>query len=114
MLWAFGTFSSKQRAGKHRSHESVQAAGNSQDADDDPVCGIILLDRPTDDELVQQFIRQGHTMCANFTGVGDLYGSRGPERVLIEGIKLLESLSCWGVHREWLDLLQALFEACKK
>lgn len=59
---------------------------------------IILLDRPNDDELVQQSVRRGHVMKANMNGVGDLYGERGPERVLVEGRKLLSTLNCRGIR----------------
>ncbi|KAK5175644.1 uncharacterized protein LTR77_000783 [Saxophila tyrrhenica] len=124
MLWAFGTFSSKQTSGQQtapRSQEQQITADagekgpeTTDDGSDDTVCGIILLDRPTDDELVQQFIRKGHTMRANISGVGDLYGPRGPERVLQEGCKLLGSLKCWGTSDLWLGLLQRLGRTSKK
>ena len=54
----------------------------------------MLLDRLTDDELVQLFVRSGHKMNAQMKGVGDSYGERGAEKVLIEGRKLLASLTC--------------------
>ena len=121
MLWAFGTFSPKQSSGQYAtSSNQVQTAqvqrdinGSQDEESDDPACGIILLDRPTDDELVQQFVRRGHTMQAHITGVGDLYGARGPERVLVEGCKLLSVLKCWGVSTTWLNLLQKLIDVCK-
>lgn len=123
-LWAFGTFSVKTipvpkvlqtEAENGGAVASPQNNNDSSDArNDDTICGIILLDRPTDDELVQQFIRKGHLMRANITGVGDLYGPRGPERVLQEGCKLLKALNRWGVSSTWLELLDMLAQTCKK
>lgn len=118
MLWAFGKFSPRQtsqrqsRSGDDRAMTGQNDNGNESqnEASDDSACGIILLDRPTDDELVQQFIRRGHTMRAHITGVGDLYGRQGPQRVLAEGCKLLQSLKCWGVADRWLDILQQLHQ----
>jgi hypothetical protein len=114
MLWAFGTFSVKQTGSQDtQSRTQLHEPDSPHESSENSVCGIILLDRPTDDELVQQFIREGHTMRANFSGVGDLYGPRGPERVLVEGCKLLDTLKYWGVTTMWRDLLQRL-QTCKK
>ena len=131
-LWAFGTFSTPKSVTLAKAQSKVAenntAAENGgtvvpgpnptrespEGGTDDPVCGIILLDRPTDDELVQQFIHKGHQMRANITGVGDLYGPRGPERVLLEGCKLLNALNRWGVSAVWLELLETLAQTCKK
>ena len=116
-LWAFSTFSPKSSppnplpdlmsAGKseapgHNPHQS------STDTETSAKCNIILLDRPTDDELVQEFVRRGQSMHVHFSGVGDLYGQQAPERVLTEGRNLLASLGCWGIRRGWMDLLQKL------
>ena len=124
MLWAFGSFSARRKndqqtradgmSSRSDQHDGAGTGSQDDESSDDAACGIILLDRPTDDELVQQFIRRGHTMQAHITGVGDLYSPRGPQRVLVEGCKLLSSLKCWGVNKVWLDLLQRLSEACKK
>ena len=123
MLWAFGTFSVKQSTSQQQQASSNQVeqaqpqnsqSESQEEGSDDSACDIILLDRPADDEIVQQFIRRGHTMRAHITSVGDLYGPRGPERVLVEGCKLLRTLKCWGVNTTWLDILQRLLEVCKK
>lgn len=121
MLWALGTFSIKPSSARQSSKNSAQPDQSTRDtsesqdeAGDDSACGIILLDRPTDDELVQQFIRKGNTMRAHITGVGDLFGPKGPERVLVEGCKLLDSLNRWGVAGGWLELVQRLGETVKR
>ncbi|USW49014.1 hypothetical protein Slin15195_G023330 [Septoria linicola] len=113
VLWAFGTFTSRKALGAsasqqpgdhHTGNEHSEEAGNSDDA----ACDIILIDRPTDDELVQTFIRNGHKMQAHLTGVGDLYAPRGSERALAQACKLLNSLRCWAINESWLQLLQGL------
>ena len=67
---------------------------------------MILLDRPADDELVQQFIRHGDMMEARLSGVGDLFASKGPELVLREGSKLLHANErVYGISKRWETLL---------
>ena len=119
MLWAFGTFSVKHGATQQSTSNRQSQMATDQheslgESSDDSTCDIILLDRPADDEIVQQFVRRGHTMRAHITGVGDLYGPLGPERVLSEGCKLLKLLKCWGISASWLDLMQRLLDVCKR
>ena len=123
LLWAFSTFSVKQRPGSKQAssrpgqsaqHARQDSNASGEESSDEAACNIILLDRPTDDELVQQFIRKGHSMCAHITNVGDLYGPRGPELILQEGAKQLESLKCWGVASTWATLLQRLLQVCQQ
>ncbi|KXT05791.1 hypothetical protein AC578_1067 [Pseudocercospora eumusae] len=92
ILWAFGTYhKARGRSAAPTSSDQTPARAQEQQTrerspeSDDAKCEIILLDRPTDDELVQQFIRNGHTMQAHLTGVGDLYAAKGPERALTQG-----------------------------
>ena len=75
---------------------------------------LIHLDRPTDDELVQLFVKSGGSMRANVAGVGDIYGRRGPERCLLEGAKLLGSLGFWGIGREWVEVLGRMAEGVRQ
>lgn len=120
-LWAFGTFARKQppRAsqgaapslpvgeGSHRP-TSVNDDNNDDDAES---CAIILLDRPTDDELVQQFIKNGDRMEAHMSGIGDLYAPQSPRLVLKQARKLLrQNEKCWGIASKWLRLLERLSE----
>lgn len=68
---------------------------------------FIHLDRPCDDEMVQYFVRNGDNMAGYISNVGDI--CKAPHRVLIEGSKLLRTkLSCWGVSREYYDILVRL------
>ena len=85
----------------------ASTAESSSEADDLPE--FIHLDRPCDDEMVQHFVRNGHTMSGYMSNVGDI--CKTPNKVLNEGAKLLRTkLSCWGVSREYFDVLTKLYE----
>lgn len=123
-LWAFSAFSARPISGApsnvngrtgHRGDDDHGQANNdgyppkgTDSSQDEDAYDIILLDRPTDDELVQQFVRRGHVMKANMNGVGNLYSERGPERVLVEGRKLLAALNCWGIKERWVRIFDRL------
>ena len=119
LLWAFGTYAPSRSSNRSavnnasRPHDSMNVDStaetrNGAEEIDGPVSDIILLDRPTDDELVQQFIRRGHEMQAHITGVGNLYTAKAPQRVLDQACKLLSTLSPWGANVEWMGLIQQL------
>jgi hypothetical protein len=125
-LWAFGTFakpiSAVRPANSNTAQTALQSDTSRSPGSDRPtgrssntetsVCEIILLDRPTDDELVQHFIKHGGDMQAHISGIGDLYNPASPGLVLQQGCRLLkENAKCWGVAREWQNLLERLEEA---
>ena len=109
-LWAFGTFakptSTEQRSASLNAVQTTPASitgqspgieGRSNNTEIG-VSEIILLDRPTDDELVQHFIKHGGNMQAHISGIGDLYEPESPSLVLQQGFRLLkESAKCWGL-----------------
>jgi hypothetical protein len=119
-LWAFGTYARKQPPAVQQvvGDPSVGASDHrpaliDEDDVDDGLesCNIILLDRPTDDELVQQFIKNGDRMEAHISGVGDLYAPQSPRLVLRQACKLLrQSEKCWGIASRWIRLLERLAE----
>jgi hypothetical protein len=126
-LWAFSTFSPRSQSGStsrqqpNEQHSSIRehtvvpnhnVASSSSD-DEDAMCNIILLDRPTDDELVQRFVVKGSTMVANMDGVGDLYSERAPRRVLQQGRKILNTLHQFSDRSRWIVLLSRLLEVVK-
>ena len=83
---------------------------DSESSSDQPE--FIHLDRPCDDEMVQHFVRNGHNMSGHMSNVGDI--CKMPQKVLLEGAKLLRTrLSCWGVSREYYDILTKLAELRK-
>jgi hypothetical protein len=69
---------------------------------------FIHLDRPCDDELVQLFVREGHSMKGNVTGVGDICAPEGPERILRVGCETLSGLSAWGQSKRFVSILTRL------
>ena len=132
-LWAFGIFAHKHGPSGHtnatsrseRSRHNIaetrlveDGASGIDDGSEDVNGGSdddisspdsILLDRPADDELVQEFIRHGGSMEARLSGVGDLFAPKGPESILWEGSKLLGSNeSVCGIFKMWRTLLLGL------
>jgi hypothetical protein len=111
-LWAYSVYSSKSRrsSGEERSGSVTRQTSPDHNRvysdDDNPT--FIRLDRPNDDEMVQLFVRAG-VLRAYVSGVGDVYASTAPARILREGRKILESVSlAWGRSTEYLNLLKAL------
>ncbi|KAK6008870.1 hypothetical protein QM012_000773 [Aureobasidium pullulans] len=124
VLWAFSAFSSKTATLSSLLGVDGVRDATRADTDPDADCNssdsesssdtIILLDRPADDEIVQEFVLNGPRMRANMTGVGDLYGEKGPERVVREGTKILKTLGCWRVWETWAKVLDRLVVVCKR
>ena len=128
-LWAFGTFAKQTSAANRPANLNAAQTALASNASRSPrgdrpaarssntensVCEIILLDRPTDDELVQHFIKNGGDMQAHISGIGDLYNPESPGLVLQQGCRLLkENAKYWGVAREWQHVLERLEEAQK-
>lgn len=118
VLWAFSAFSSKTATPPSLPPDEMQTAledndGHSSDSESSSDT-IILLDRPADDEIVQEFVLNGPRMRANMTGVGDLYGEKGPERVVREGARILRTLGCWREWEFWANVLDKLVVVCKR
>ncbi|KAL7784031.1 C2H2 transcription factor-like protein [Trichoderma afarasin] len=106
-MWAYGTFAPHTSRPVEDSHspQSDEDAGS-------PFPTSMQLDRPADDELVQLFVKRGGSIRANVTGVGNLCSPKGPNRVLLEGRKLLMDLKCWGYSRWIVRTLTLLIEIC--
>lgn len=93
-----------------QAHELGDSDSSSDSSEDQPE--FIHLDRPCDDEMIQHFVRNGHTMTGHMSNVGDI--CKAPQKILLEGAKLLRTrLSCWGVSREYYDILTRLAEMRK-
>ncbi|KAJ5832213.1 hypothetical protein N7474_000524 [Penicillium riverlandense] len=73
-----------------------------------PEPSFIHLDRPCDDELVQLFVREGHAMTGNVTGVGDICAPDGPERILRVGCETLAGLTAWGLSKQLAAVLSRM------
>ncbi|KAJ5783004.1 hypothetical protein N7457_004778 [Penicillium paradoxum] len=95
-LWAYGSC---------HGNTSVESTPRSEPLHEP---SFVHLDRPCDDELVQLFVREGHAMRGNVTGVGDICGSEGPERVLRVGCEILSGLTAWSVSKKFMAILARL------
>ncbi|KAK2764245.1 hypothetical protein FQN54_008937, partial [Arachnomyces sp. PD_36] len=107
-LWAYGYCT---RALKQQHEETVDksqksASESSTRLPTNPT--FIHLDRPSDDELTQLFIREGHMMEGYITGVGDICGPSGPEQVLRVGASILDGCVNWGIARDLNIILKNL------
>ncbi|KAJ5697636.1 hypothetical protein N7488_011320 [Penicillium malachiteum] len=100
-LWAYGSYHTHAPT-----EQSPNAAGSRLNSAQEP--SFIHLDRPCDDELVQLFVREGHSMRGNVTGVGDICAPEGPERVLRIGCETLSSLTAWGQSKKFASVLSRL------
>ncbi|KAL3419399.1 hypothetical protein PVAG01_09620 [Phlyctema vagabunda] len=101
-LWAYGLFADDTSAAANE-RESTPS-----DLDAEPFPTSMQLDRPADDELVQLFVKRGASMRANIMGVGNICSEKGPERVLLEGRRLLAGLKTWGSSRRAVSILTML------
>jgi hypothetical protein len=95
-LWAYGAFAQHTR----------EMPREDEEPSDYPTS--IQLDRPADDELVQLFVSRGTMMTPCITGAGNITSVKGPERVLLEGSKLLANLRVWRISRNHRVLLTRL------
>lgn len=115
VVWAYGSFCPPQQF-VISSGASEQDRSRDDDAewtsDIDDIPSSIRLDRPTDDELVQIFIKRGRSMSATVNGVGNITAKSGPFRMLREGCKLLNTLDKWPIRRRYLQTLTRLADVC--
>lgn len=102
VLWAYGTFCPQVDKPQTSQHDG------SSSSSDSAAVNSVRLDRPTDDELVQLFIKNGMSMKATITGVGNIAGRKGPLRMLKEGFKLLGCLRSWGIRDHYMSTLLSL------
>lgn len=108
VVWAYGSLCPPQQprpSGRNRSRDGEEWSSGSSDVDD---ISSIRLDRPTDDELVQIFLKRGRSMNATIMGVGNITASNGPLRMLREGCKLLSTLDKWPIRFRYLQILTRL------
>lgn len=73
----------------------AEAENNGSSSEEENDFMIILLDRPSDQELVRSFIQSGQEMQAVMEGVGNLSSSGASRKVLKKGLKMLEQMTGW-------------------
>jgi hypothetical protein len=99
-IWAYGSFVSMEtsnNSGIQRRYSDTQIR---------PVS--IAIDQPLDPELARYFVRDGRTMIPTLRDVGSIRGPGGPERVLVEGSKLVSEIGRWGSGRKVRRILNNL------
>lgn len=110
IIWAFCTFC-PSRSPSSSSHHNSGRSDENDSSDDDHDVKMILLDRPTDKELVHMFVREGNSMQAYMEGVGDILASGASRRMLKAGKKLLQQLTAWrGSTEGWIALMDSLIQ----
>lgn len=112
VVWAYGSLcpAQPQTAPPRAAGQSQSEREWSSEIED---ISSIRLDRPTDDELVQIFIKRGRSMRATIMGVGNITAAEGPHRMLREGCKLLNTLGKWPfVRNRYLGILTRLIGIC--
>lgn len=114
VVWAYGSFCPPQQLSiSPRASENDRSRDDAEwSSDVDDIPSSIRLDRPTDDELVQIFIKTGRSMSATINGVGNITARTGPYRMLREGCKLLNTLDKWPIRRQYLQTLTRLADVC--
>lgn len=123
VVWAYGSLcpQPQQREplnGASRASMSTSAHDRLHDGEEwssdlDDISSI-RLDRPTDDELVQIFIKRGRSIKATIMGVGNITAANGPARMLREGCKLLNTLDKWPIRHRHLHVLTRLMDVCRQ
>lgn len=77
----------------------------------DPDLTFYHMDRPCDDEMVQEFVRHGgsNQFKAYITGVGDISAPAAPALLIQEGLRILDRVSlAWGRTMGHRNILKAL------
>lgn len=104
-IWVYGVFLPQVRGNLLRikqmnstkiarrqleSQRQRPSESSSEEDEDDLTPNNILLDRPCDDEIVQTFVRRGHTVQADMSGATDICLPSSQKFVLQEAIKILQ------------------------
>lgn len=79
-----------------------------------PESSTIQLDRPRDDKLVQLFVREGHSMRADLTGIGDICAHEAPDKILRVGSEIMSSLTAWGISNRFVQILTRLADVTRR
>lgn len=99
-LWAFGSFSKTATGAgpfSQRRYSDTQLHTTS-----------IAIDQPLDPELARSFVNNGGEMIPILRGVGNICAAGAPERVLLEGSRLVSEIGRWGSGRKVTRILNNL------
>ncbi|KAE8146822.1 C2H2 type zinc finger domain protein [Aspergillus avenaceus] len=101
-LWAYGLCHSDVFP------QAEHQDGSNHKPPNDPA--FFHIDRPCDDELVQLFVREGHAMKGNVTGVGDICAPEGPERILQVACDTFAGLVSWEISKRYTATLNNILQ----
>ncbi|KAK6007706.1 hypothetical protein QM012_004520 [Aureobasidium pullulans] len=100
-LWTYGSFATTTATGagtsSQRRYSDTQLHAIS-----------IAIDQPLNPEVARAFIDNGGQMAPTLRGVGNICGTGAPERVLLEGSKLVSEIGRWGSGRKVTRILNNL------
>ncbi|KAI5257095.1 hypothetical protein E4T42_01108 [Aureobasidium subglaciale] len=99
-LWTYGAFTTNvisTRSSTQRRFSDTQVHPIS-----------IALDQPLEADLARSFVKEGRDMMPTLRAVGSIRGAGGPERVLLEGSRLVSEIGRWGSGRKVMRILNNL------
>lgn len=99
-LWAYSAFTNvapQQSLVSQRRYSETQGLGLE-----------IMLDGPINSELASMFVGEGRDMTPCLTSLGSIQGIGKPEKVLLEGSKLVADIGRWGSGRKVMRILNNL------
>ncbi|CAD0109139.1 unnamed protein product, partial [Aureobasidium uvarum] len=99
-LWAFGSFATAA------TNTEPTTQRRYSDTQIHPI--NIAIDQPLDPDLARSFVNDGRDMVPMLRGVGSIRGAGAPERVLLEGSKLVSEIGRWGSGRKVTRILNNL------
>ncbi|KAI5276377.1 hypothetical protein E4T47_00567 [Aureobasidium subglaciale] len=99
-LWTYGTFTTNVMSTRS------SAQRRFSDTQVHPIS--IALDQPLEADLARSFVKEGRDMMPTLRAVGSIRGAGGPERVLLEGSKLVSEIGRWGSGRKVMRILNNL------
>ncbi|KAI5304785.1 hypothetical protein KEM56_005931 [Ascosphaera pollenicola] len=110
-VWAYSSYiNHPKKCGGEAGLEDEGTDLSECSDDDSTVPTFIQLDRPTDDELVQFYVRRGSDMTALISGIGNIHGPEAPIRTLKEGRKMLLQMANWGICTRFIWVLSRLID----
>ncbi|KZZ93950.1 hypothetical protein AAP_02043 [Ascosphaera apis ARSEF 7405] len=113
-IWAYSSFANHPKGRGSEVGLTAEQDDPTASSDDSTLPSFIQLDRPTDDELVQFYVRRGSNMAALISGIGNIHGSGAPTRTLKEGRKILLQMANWGISTRFIWTLTRLIDYSEK
>ena len=122
VIWAYSS-------GRQQSKPHLNDSRDPRRMEEDSDTIFLHLDRPLDDELVQEFVVSGDKMAGHLAGVGDIRSEGAPGKILKMGMGVLTDVKLgrhfardeepvgddwpgvWGIEQVYIDRLERLMKA---